>query len=84
MSKELNFTMTKEPKLSSLPFTLAITADTGVNNATDLNIKGACRMNAALSLICCSLSARLVQVVAAPGGTKICVPCVRRHRRRCP
>jgi hypothetical protein len=41
LSKELNFTMTKEAKLSSLPFTLAITADTGVNNATDLNIKGA-------------------------------------------
>jgi hypothetical protein len=40
LSREINFTMVKEPTLRNLPFTLAIFADTGVNNASDLNIKG--------------------------------------------
>lgn len=40
LSRELNFTMPKAPTLASLPFTLAITADTGVNVATAGNVRG--------------------------------------------
>jgi hypothetical protein len=40
LSRELNFTMPKEPKLANLPFTMAVTADTGVNVATAGNVRG--------------------------------------------